>query len=548
MISSSPFNVKLLDPEEYIRKHFTKEITSFSIYEPSETVFHRDGLFSEQIFGQIGTSQRLVTFGYIDLHTQVFQPNVFLNIAKLGSIYTDVMSGVSYGVLNEDTGELTLADPSDENAGTGFQFFVSIFPKIVFKTTESDQRKTRIDILNQYKPLCTCSKLLVLPAGVRDLRTESGVESQEEINKLYRTILSYATQIPKDTTSDIFDAFRYTLQQKVVEVYTYIKNIIDGKSGFLRGSYGRRKIAGGTRNVISTATYAVKTPKDPQYLRHDQVSVGTFNALKANQLTSIYILRSVFFDPIFSSANNTISLVNKDTYQLEYFEVPSRELKKFDNDSAIEDWINRFKNPDTRNIPITVNTTQGPQYALMVHDTGNRITVFRNIDDIKPLLGDGFSLENVRPLTWVELFYMVATQSYKPNKHTFVTRYPVIEDGGCFPAVPMIGSTIPSRVVNVYSALTNTDLAEFTNYPILGNSYQDTIVLHASRLKGLAADFDGDTVSLNAVVATDANAQITEYRESVQSIIDSRQQLVAGPNTDNISWTFLNMSRTGYSR
>lgn len=543
MIPQDPAKVWLMDPEKFIKDNNCKEVTSFAIYEPSETVFHAEGLFSEQIFGQLGTVNRLITFGFINLHTKIFHPNIFLNIVKLGTLYADVMASKSYAKLNEETGELELATAEEEGARTGFQFMTEIFPKIEYKLTESEQRKLRIDVISKYDQVALFSKFPVLPAGVRDIKSDTGMKTQEEINKLYRTVLAYSVQIPENTTSDIYDNFRYILQQKIVEIYKYIFNILDGKKGWLRGVYGKRYITGGTRNVFSAPNYIVRSPNDPQYLHFDEVGVGTYNAIKANQLISLHILKRNFFEPIFRDVGNTIALVNRDTYKLEYFEVPERELKKFDNDEAIVDWINKFRNVDLRANPITVNTVAGPQYALLVHDTGKSITIFQNIDDVQQMMPDKFMKEFVRPLTWIELFYMVAVQAYLPDKHGFVTRYPVIEDGGCFPAKPIIGSTTQSRVVSVYSGLSGMEKVKFTHYPILGKNYQDTIILHACRLAGLGADFDGDTGSFNVVVGNDTNAEIREYYQSAKSIIDVRKKLFVGPNTDNIEWTFMNMTR-----
>lgn len=542
-IPQAPFNVQIIDVDAYVKQFNILPVTSFAIKEASESTYHPSGLFSEQIFGQIGTPQRLIRFGYIDLHSQIIQPIIFKNLVKLDALYDNVMAGRSFATFDESTGFLNAADITDEGADTGFQFFISILPKLKFRTTTSSLRNDRIEVIEKYRDLIICDKLLVMPAGLRDIRDEEGRISQEDINGLYRSVMSYASQIPSGTTSSIFDSFRYNLQHKVEEIYDYIKNLMDGKKAFLQGNYTRRKIAGGTRNVISAAQYAAKTPTDPQILHSDETQVGLFQALKANQPKCEYIIRTVYLNTIFSGDSNQVALTNPDTYELEYVEVPRKELKLFTDPDAIDKMINRFRNVEIRNDPISITLEDGSiRYLHMVYDTGTDVYYFRNLPEFRRAYKREIDMSYIRPMTWTEMFYVVAVFAYA-GCHGFVTRYPVIEDGSCFPTKVKLATTIPSRVVafrkNVDDMSPPVTLAA---YPILGNPYQDTLVLHASRLKGLGADHDGDTCSFNVVASDDANQEIAEYLNSAKAVIDSQKQLVCGPNTDNVKWTFINMT------
>ena len=69
-MAKAPMNLTILDPEEYIQRKNILPVSSHAMYETSTGRFHPEGLFSEVIFGQVGTNQRLVKRGFIDLHTQ----------------------------------------------------------------------------------------------------------------------------------------------------------------------------------------------------------------------------------------------------------------------------------------------------------------------------------------------------------------------------------------------------------------------------------------------------------------------------------------------
>ena len=62
---ATPLNIHLLDVHSDIQQHNYGRVTSPFIYESSSKEFAKSGLFSEDIFGQVGSPQRLTTFGYI---------------------------------------------------------------------------------------------------------------------------------------------------------------------------------------------------------------------------------------------------------------------------------------------------------------------------------------------------------------------------------------------------------------------------------------------------------------------------------------------------
>ncbi len=495
MIADAPFNVWVLDVNTWIQRHNVQPVDSLSIYEPSSTTFAVNGLFSEVIFGPLGSTDRLVTFGYIELNTKILQPLIYKNLVKLAALYEDILTGASYARFDDETGQFTRCpDPQQHNdAGTGYSFFMSRFDKIKFERNDSRQRSDRIDLIEKYRNIAFCDKLLVMPAGLfRDLEEAQGTLTTDDVNKLYQTLLSYSFSVPAGATSSIYDGVRTMIQRKAVEIYNYIENILTGKRGFIQGSWGQRRIALGTRNVIVASSYATMTPSDPQSIGPDETMMGLFQSMKAMQPIVVHQVRTKFFDPIFGHGTETVPLTDSETYLLQYREISSQELNRFDSSAAIENWISRFRNIDIRDNPVTVNDVEGKAYyLLMVYDLGDEIALFRSLPDFEAVYGKPVDRSKIRPITWVELFYL-ATYNAAYDKHVFITRYPVIQDESCYPSKLHLCSTTPSRVVKLRNTVTDEVIFTYPEYPILGKPYLDAVRVNSSRLQGLSADYDGD--------------------------------------------------------
>lgn len=540
----APLNVAILDVDSFIKKNEISQVTSLSINEPSSNTYNITGLFSEQIFGPLGSTERMITFGYIKLNTKILQPLIYKNVVKLGSLYEDIMSGTTHAYFDKTIGNFVRCTiDGHEDSGTGFTFFMNHFNDIEFTKNESRIRADRIDIIEKYKNNLFCDKLLVLPAGLRDLEEDQGNITVDDINKLYQSLLSYSFALPVGANSTIYDGVRMNIQRKAVEIYNYIENIMTGKKGFIQGAWGQRRVALGTRNVISAASYATLTPNDPQTIQPDETKLGLFQTMKAIQPVMVHYVRTRFFTPIFGQDSNTIALTNPKTYALEYREISNQELNKFDTSAAIESWISKFINIDIRFAPVTIKDITGkPYYLCMIYDTGTEISLFRSLPEFQQSFGGPIDKSKIRPLTWAELFYMACYAASK-GKHVFITRYPVIQDESCYPSKIHLCTTTPSRVVRLVRNIDeNDDLVTYPEYPVLDKPFADSVVLAASRLAGLGGDFDGDTVSANAIISEEANAEIDEFLGSVRSILNSQKQLLIGARDDLIGYSLRSLS------
>lgn len=485
-----------MDVDKFIQDNRLMPVTTGMIKEPSTNEFHPDGLFSEDIFGRLGTLDRMTTLGYIELNVKIVAPILYRTLKKLGGIYVDLMAGRVYAVWNPKTAdfERVYGDPEDTpGANTGFTFFTKYFPQIKFKLTDSLTREARVDLLNEYRAIGLYDKYLVQPAGLRDIQNDVGGKLvQDDINKLYLTLLAYTKALPPGTTSPLYDGVKYNIQSKGMEIYDYLDAMMSGKRGFLQANYAARKVALGTRNVISSASYTANTPNDPQAMMPDETIAGVFQTMKAFQPLVFFHLKTLFFSRVFGdeSSSYTVPLIDPKTYRLSYEEITEQERQKWISSDGINSAINRFINNDIRSGPVIVRSADGrPYYLLLVYDDEDRITYFRSIDDLKSLM-PGFDKSKIRPLTWIEMCY-VATYLATKDKHVFITRYPVLGNGSCYPSKVHLMSTIPGRIVELFDPeWADYPILSYPEYPIAGNAYQDTVQVNHDHLQAIGGDFD----------------------------------------------------------
>ena len=492
-----PINIELMDVERFVQEHNCKQVTSMFIKESTSNEFHSQGLFSEDIFGQIGSTDRLINFGFIDLRTKVFHPTIYGHLLRLKALYGQILSGKSYARFDKEEQDFISCSESDEGAGTGFQFFIDNFKKIKFKKNASVTQNDKVDLITKYRDRCMIEKCLVMPAGLRDMSIEDGKPASDSINKLYASLINYTKAMPSiGSESDLFDCVRFAIQKKINEIYDFIFDMIEGKFGFFQRKYGSRNLALGTRNVISPADMNAASPDDPTYLKMDEVKLPLFEAAKMYQPLVIYNLKQLFFSDVFSQFSDKVSVIDPKTNALVYQPITEDEKNKFITSEGIEKLISLFRDKEYRFNPVLVTSEEEKEFYLMlVYDDRDEITLVRSASNFIAKCKERNKIYNpnkLRPLTYCELLYM-ATYRATLNKCATVTRYPAIELGSDVPCKAHVISTNPGRTVRVYTE-ENEGGHVLPEYPVINKPFIDSAVLHPSILKGLGADFDGNCV------------------------------------------------------
>lgn len=492
-----PLNIRIMDVDAEIKQNGYLPVTSLAINEPSSPDFHPDGLFSEEIFGAIGSRERtLERFGYIELNTTILAPVIYRHVVKLSGLYEEIMSGATYAVFDEKEKDFVRVsgDPeSTDGAATGYSFFISKFDDIVFKDSDSIVRKNRIALIKKFRGTSMCKRFLVVPAGLREMEQDDVKMASDDINNLYRSLLGLTMGLRPGTVSVIFDSVRFKIQTKANEIFAYIENIVSEKNGFLQGGgYGSRNIALGTRNVITAADYVMEDPDDPKAIQPNETKTGILQTAVGLKPAVTYVLRTVFFDPTFGGPETSkVPLINPKGMALQYAEVDALEKAKFLSGEGVEKWINKFRNTDVRFSPVVVRDINNTEYYLfLVYDQVDRISIFRSLNDLKSYLPEGeeVDMDKVRPITWAELLY-IATYNASATRYCMVTRYPVIEEGSCYPSKIHLMSTAPARTVRLHDMINGVDVVEYPEYPVLKDStFLDSVVVHSSSLPGLGGD------------------------------------------------------------
>ena len=379
-----PFNISILDPDEYIPRKNLLPVSSHALFETSSKQFHPEGLFSEAIFGQIGSNERLVRRAYLDLKTKIITPHLFKQLMTLKSYYQDIVSGKIYAYYDPELHDLVKTTQDDDRADTGYAFFIKHLPELEFPETSSVKRHDKIMLIKKFSDRITMDKLIVLPAGVRDVKEQNGRIAPEEINKLYLAILSLTQALPDgETENPIYDAIRYQLQMKVQEVYEYILNILTGKGGYMQGKFTHRHIVYSNRNVITAPILSrVASPNSPNHFGAEDIAVPLFQGMKAATPLVSYKLRTVFFDQVFTNQTNSVPLIDPKTLHLNYYDLETSEIRKYITGDGINDLINGFRDVDKQKLPVTVTTKDKERkYLYLVYDTGTDIYTFRDIND-----------------------------------------------------------------------------------------------------------------------------------------------------------------------
>ena len=159
------------------------EVTKLNVFEQNSNVFATEGLFSTDIFGQIGTDLRQEIPGYIDIIVDIMHPLVYTQLVSLKGFYSEIISGKKKAVFDNNVKDFVLSD--DPKADTGYTFFVNNMGKIKFDDNDSDQRSFRIKLVKKFLDQdLFINKWVVLPAGMRDYELDkNGNPNEDEVNE-----------------------------------------------------------------------------------------------------------------------------------------------------------------------------------------------------------------------------------------------------------------------------------------------------------------------------------------------------------------------------
>ena len=199
-----------INPDEFIQKVDAKPVTSDKTFEnKKERKLDPKGVYSEEIFGLIGSQKRFEKFGYIELPFRVMAPfttdRISAGILKtfFGKAYSNIIIGEPFYLLNDGSFS---NEPEDKkrNLYSIYEFktldeFYNFMKEgeknhefEIFKNYWYEIKKTGrlFDKIRENLDSYFVNKIIVVPAGYRDiLIKKDGTVVEDPLSKEYQELI-----------------------------------------------------------------------------------------------------------------------------------------------------------------------------------------------------------------------------------------------------------------------------------------------------------------------------------------------------------------------
>lgn len=477
----TPFNVRLLQLTDLNVRNM-RAITVQDPFDGATKNFHPEGLFSNEIFGQTGDKKRMRTFAYIDVKVPIMHPLVHRILGKLKRIYPEIMAGRTYARFDEVEKDFVKSDPV--NGDTGYHFFVEHFDKVVFPKRLSDNRELSIKFIERVRKIMFNTKVIVLPAGLRDYVIMGDTEEQDEVNKLYRKLMGNANTVTPqmfEISPKTYDRVRSSMQAAFNAIYEYYEGIIFGKNKLIQGHVMTSQVIDGTRSVFTAQNIEVKELFGEGTPDTNTTGVGLYQFIKGARPKCVYAIQNGFLKTIFTSPGAPIRLVDSKTLQSELIQAPMEFYDAWMTKEGIEKIFNLFGEIDRRHDYLRL----GDYYLCLTYNDGKVFKLFSDIRD----LPEGFDKKYVTPTTFAEFLY---SQVYHLEKQVTAntTRFPITGFGSIYPSNLFM---IPTAQTIKLQPLDDNwqvskDLLVMRDFPVKDQPFNDTIMPSSDKLKGMTAD------------------------------------------------------------
>jgi hypothetical protein len=478
-----------------------------------------EGLYSLEIFGKMGSKERDKTEAYIDVKLPIFNPSYLKVLGQIKSLYLGILKGSEYAVWDEKSKDFIKSNIIDGQ--TGYSFFVRHFQDLVVTTTDSYKRKQRVKAVKMFRDIALTTKVLVPPAGIRDIQfLPNGAPSEPEITEYYRKLM-FRTRVVSigradDLENPLYDSVRWGLQSSFNDIDQYIFGLMGGKGGLLQRRMSTRGVVAGTRNVITARKVSRSNLFEDDGVDPNSVDMGLMQALLNYQYVCIHAMTTKYLEPIFTPGSDSAKLVNMKTLEFEYTNVLPATVDKWTTATGLSKLFNGFSNVNLRNKPIVISG----HYLALVYDDGKEVCVLYDIND----LPEGKDRKLVTPITYMELFYLSCQEAIR-QQMSQQTRYPVTGLGSIFPAKVNLLTTVGSKKRTLIDTEGNV-VGVLPRYPVKTGriDYFDAMSVDPTREQALGSDHDGDALNSNSLCGDDTKAQVEE-------LFGKREYYISG--TDN---------------
>lgn len=461
--------------------------------------FHPDGLFSTETFGKVGEEKRNRMYGFIDLHAGVFHPTIFKALLDLKELYGGIMAGTAYAKFDQGLRDFVPANAVEGE--TGFEFFFKHFKELKFEERPSTSREFAIKMIAKYKDESVMDKFLVMPAGLRDFTIlENGKPEEDEINGLYRRLISIANVIGSAAKADHshLDAIRYSMQKEIVVIYDYILNLLKGKSKLIQGWWTSRRVFHSTRNVITSNVSKTKVLFDELTVGPNHTVVGLYQTLRSIFPLAVNLIRGIASD-VFTGPNTPANLIDKKTLERVTVSVSPERYDEWMTQEGIESVMGRFEAEGLRHEEIEI---EGHYFALVYND-GKVVKLCHGAEE----LPEGFDKKYLKPITYAEFYYLAILEKAR-GIPGFVTRYPITGFGSIYPSWIYLKTTTRSQSLRMLDENWQPTGSIANEFPLRGVPFVNSMSPSILHLLRLTADFDGDMCSFTAVLTVEGIEEI----------------------------------------
>ena len=513
------------------------QVTALDTFQNNTRDFHESGLFSTTLFGRVGSPERLTRMAYIDIYIPIFHPRIFGHLCSLKQLYKGIMSGHEYATWDNSIKDFVKADQM--TGSTGYHFFLTHWKDIKFTRTSSSLRDEKIKIVKDFSTDALTNKIVVMPAGLRELEVdEHGNTDEHEVNDFYRNLIKIANTLStiRDLDSPIIDKARFSLQIAFNELHDYILDaLVKGKGSFMSSKFGRRKIKYGTRGVFGAVSPTVKHLDDPANFTPNHTQVGLFQAMKATEPLMIHHLNNYYLNKVFRGESNAW-LIDPKTLNRVEVNLKPRSMDRWTTTQGLTKIINQFQNVKIRNQPVKVDG----HYLGLVYKRDGKFKLVFSMDEVRPDHQDDASY--ITPITWGELFFILCNR-YIGDCPTDITRYPIETANSIYPSYNYVKTTNTALRMMELDESWNPIGKETTEYPnVESNIWIDTMGLHTTRIETVGGDYDGDTGNNNVNMSEEAKEGVKKFLSSIRSHIDFNNNMIGTPLTDIPKRVIYNMT------
>lgn len=381
-----PMEMDIINMDRFISKYKLKEVKSERILSYGNTL-NPDGLFSYDIFGRPGTTERMNNTAYINLNCFVMEPYVFLTLIRMSSKFLKLATGKLYYNINKDN---KLEESTEENENTGMSFIYKNFKLIkdeLIKETGTEQRKMMIEFLNNVNiNEIFVNKWIIIPAGLREINTmdleSKGIVNYEPINDYYLDLIKRAKSLKASSIFGILmPMIEYKIQESLNNIYNLLINTkVSKKGGIIQQASLARTITYAVGSVIANAKYSRNTylDKDSTNIRFGYIGIP------------VGILTDMFYPFVFHRLKQIFS--QEEGLRKAFYAKMMEKESNTVNTELVEDFIVKvIQDKDFLFEPFTYIGKDGKSYEFEIAD-GIRYTVidFMKNEVIDPIISDKF--------------------------------------------------------------------------------------------------------------------------------------------------------------